>query len=67
MFKDPPPLESTTITHTNKFCQHLIMRVMSPPCLTGGHKEVIGAMVSGLRSHFSAGRDTDTTGTRRPL
>lgn len=32
---------------------------MSPLCLIGGHKWVIGAMVSGLRSHFSAGRNAD--------
>lgn len=67
MFKEPPPLELTTITHANKFCQHLIMRAMSPPCLIGGHKEVIGTMVSGLRSHFSGSGHADTTSRSRPL
>lgn len=67
MFQEPPPLEPTSITHENKFCQHLFMRAVGPPCLIGGYKEVIGALVSELRSHFTAGGDVDTTGGSRPL
>lgn len=43
------------VTRASNFCQQLIARAMSPQRLIGGCKWAIGAAVSRLRSHGSAG------------
>lgn len=43
------------VTRASNFCQQLIARAMSPQRLIGGCKWAIGAVVSGLRPHVSAG------------
>jgi hypothetical protein len=54
-------------TRASNFCQQLIARAMSPQHLIGGCKWAIGAVVSELRSHVSAGWETNTAGLSHSL